>query len=107
MPEKGWSIREVVFVRMALIEKCECALKELIDFFFRDLVRREESVQIKLRKTAIRYARGKKFPQAAGFDGSQSANLLEHNAPLGILKNSGIEQFADFQPRPALDQHRA
>lgn len=92
---------------MALVEKRQCALKELIDLFFGDFVRREEPVKIELRKTSVGYASRKKFAQAARFDGTECADFFKHHALQRILKNGGIEQFADFQPGSAFDQHRA
>jgi len=92
---------------MALVEKRQCALKELIDLFFGDLVRGEEPVEIEFREPTIGHAGRKKCPQAPRFDGSQRADFFKHHALQRILKNSGIEQFADFQPGSALDQHRA
>ncbi len=70
-------------------------------------MRREEFLQIKLWKSAISHARGKKLPQAAGFGGSQRANFFEDHAPQWILKNRGIEQPANLQARARFDQHRA
>ena len=68
---------------------------------------REELVQVKLRETAIGHARGKKLPQAARFDGAQCTNFFEDNAPQWIVKNSRIEQPANFQACAGLQQHRA
>ena len=68
---------------------------------------REELVQVKLRKAAIGYPCGKKLTQAARFDGAQRTNFFEDNAAQWILKNSWIEQPANFQARAGLEQHRA
>jgi hypothetical protein len=104
-PSRGASIREVLFVWMALVEKQQCALKELIDFLFADFMRGEQTLKVEFRKPAAAHFGRKKFPQAAGFDGSQRADFFEHHAPQRILKNNGIEQFADFRPRSTFDQH--
>src|SRR5882762_5091888 len=92
---------------MALIEKVQRAFKQLVDLGLIYLMRREELAQVKFRKAAIGDPRGKKLPQAARFDGSQSTNLLEDHAPQGIVKNTRIEQPADFQACAGLEQHRA
>src|SRR5258706_14572426 len=68
---------------------------------------REEIVQVKLRKAAIGDPRGKKLPQAAGFDGAQGTNFFENNAPQWILKNIRIEQPANFQACAGFDQKGA
>ena len=68
---------------------------------------REELVQVKLRKAAIGYPRGKKLPQAARFDGAQRTNFFENNAPQRIEENSGIEQSANFLACAGLEQHLA
>ena len=92
---------------MAAIEKVQCTLKELRDLFFADFARGQQFVQIEVRKSAIRYPGRKEFAQAAGFNGSQIANFLEHRALQGVPKNTGVKQLAELNARPALDQHRA
>src|SRR5216683_6174426 len=101
------SIHEMFLVRMTKIEKLQHALKQLIDLFLADLVRGEEVVQVEVRKSAIGQARGQERPQAAGINGTHFADFLEENALQRIFKNGRIEQFANFGPRPALDQDRA
>ena len=79
----------------------------IVDLGLIYLMRREELAQVKFRKTAIGDPRGKKLPQAARFDGAQRTNFFEDNAPQWIVKNSGIEQPANFQACAGLEQHRA
>ena len=67
----------VFLVGMAQVEELQCALEELVDFVFADFVRREQSVKIEIRETAIGNACGKKFPQAARLDGAEPANFFE------------------------------
>ena len=92
---------------MTEIEKPERALKQLVNVLFAGFVRGEKFVKIEIRKSSIRYARGKELPQAPRFDGSKLANFLKNNALERVLKNSRIEQMANLQPSPTLDQHRA
>src|SRR6266404_9336429 len=95
------------FVGMTEIEKLQRARKKLIDLFFADFARGEQFVQIEVRESAIRHPGRQKFPQAAGFNGSQVANFLEHRALQGVPKDARIKQLAELNARPALDQHRA
>ena len=103
----GPLIHETSLVWMAEVEELQGALKELIDLLFRDLVRGEQFVQVEVGKSAIGHTRRQKFPQAPRIDGSQLADFFENHAMQRIIKHDGIEQFADFRARPALDQHRA
>jgi hypothetical protein len=91
---------------MAQIEKLQGAFKKLVDFFFADFLRGEESVEVEVGKTASGDASGKKLAQAAGIDGAELADLLEDDAAQGILKHARIEQPADFAARPPLNQDR-
>ena len=95
------------FVRMAKIEELQCALKELVDFFFVDLVWGEEFVEVEVRKTSVGHASGQKLPQAAGINSSQLADFFKQDALQRIVKNTGIEQLANLEARAALYQHRA
>ena len=95
------------FVGMTEIEKLQRALKKLTDLFFADFARGEQFVQVEVRESAICHSRRQEFPQAAGFNGSQIADFLEHRALQGVPKDTGIKQLAELNARPALDQHRA
>jgi hypothetical protein len=103
----GSLIRELFFVGIAEVEELQSALEELIDFIFADFVRRKQGAQIEIGEAAIGDAGRQKFAQATRLDGTESANLFEYHAAQRILEDSGIEQFADFGPRAALNQHRA
>src|SRR5881392_3549494 len=76
------------FVRMAKIEKLQCALKELVDFFLVDLVWGEEFVEVEVRKTSVGHASGQKLPQAAGINSSQLADFFKQDALQRIVKNT-------------------
>ena len=91
---------------MAQIEKPQGAFKELVDFFFPDFRGSEDSVEVEVGKTPRGNTSGKKLAQAAGIDGAELADLLEDDAAQGILKNTRIEQPADFAARSRLNQDR-
>src|SRR6266478_864430 len=95
------------FVGMTEIEKLQRARKKLIDLFFADFARGEQFVPIEVRESAIRHPGRQKFPQAAGLNGSQISDFLEHRALKGVPKDTGIKQLAELNASPALDQHRA
>src|SRR5438477_35443 len=92
---------------MAEIEKLQRALKKLVDLFFADLVWSEEFVQVEVWKAAVGHTRRQEFPQAAGINRSQLADFFKHHALQRIVKDAGVEQFANLNARSALDQHRA
>src|SRR5260370_26473786 len=89
-------IREVVFVRMAEIEKLQSALEKLIDLFLADLVRGEEVAKVEIRKSAIGPAGRQKLPQAAGINRTEFADLFEDHSLQWVLENTGIEEPADL-----------
>src|SRR6266571_367728 len=100
-------IRVVIFVRMAEIEKLQSALEKLIDVLLADLVRGEELAKVEIRESAIGHAGRQKLPQAAGINRTEFADFFEDHSLQRVLENTGIEQPADLDARPALDQHRA
>jgi hypothetical protein len=103
----GWLICELFFVGMAQVKELQGTLEELVDFIFADFVGSQQCVKIEIREAAIGHAGGKKFPQAARLDGAERADFFEYHAAERILKDTGIEQFADFRPRAGLNQHGA
>ena len=92
---------------MALVKKFQCAFKQFVDVGLAYLMRREEIVQVKVRKSAVRHSRWKKFPQAARFNSAQRTNLFEYHALHGVVKNTWLQQPADFQARAGFEQHGA
>ena len=62
-------------------------------------------MKVKLRKAPIGHASRKELPQATRLDGAQRMNFFEDNAPQWIVKNSGLEQPANFQARAGFEQH--
>src|SRR5579859_4979120 len=100
-------IMECFLVGMAQIEQLQRALKELIDFVFRDLVGCEERLEVEVRESAIRNASWEQLPQAARVNRSKFTNLLENYTAQGILKHAGVKQPANFAACTAFDQHRA
>jgi len=97
------SIHKMFLVRMAEIEKLQHTFKQLVDLFLADFVGSEEFFQVEIRESTIGYSRGQERPQAAGIDRAQLANFLEDRALQRIVKDTGIEQFTNLNPRPALD----
>ena len=100
-------IDKTFLVWMTEIEKLQDAFKQLIDFFLADLVRSEELLEVEVWESAIGYPRGQQRAQAAGINRAQLANFLENRALQRIIKDSGIEQLANLNACPALDQNRA
>src|SRR3989441_5871577 len=99
--------REVIFVRMTEIEKLQSALEKLIDLFLANLVRGEEVAKVEIRESAIGHAGRQKLPQAAGINRTEFADFFEDHTLQRVLENAGVEEPADLDARPALDQHRA
>src|SRR5438309_7922445 len=87
---------------MAEIEKLQRALKKLVDLFFADFVWSEEFVQVEVWKAAVGHARRQEFPQAAGIDRSQLAYFFKHHTLQRIVKDAGVEQFANLMRVPLL-----
>src|SRR5260370_3671232 len=94
-------IRQVIFVRMAEIEKLEGAFEKLIDLFLANLVRGEEVAKVEIRKSAIGHAGRQKLPQAAGINRTEFADFFEHHSLQRGLKNPVAEEAADLASRPA------
>src|SRR4029077_7104411 len=83
------------------------AFKQLVDLFFADLVRSEKLFQVEIRESTTGYSSRQERAQAAGINRRYLANFLEDHALQRIVKDTGIEQLADLDPRAALDQDRA
>ncbi len=98
-------ICRVFFIGVAIIEELQSALKQLIDLFLADLMRREQFMEIKVWESTIGHTRGQKFAQLAGIDRAQQTDFLEHRTPQGILEDGGIEQSANLGAGSGLDQH--
>src|SRR5712691_6699992 len=103
----GWLVRPAFYVRVAEVEQLQRAFKQMIDFFFTHVVRREQLSQIEIWETAVGHAGWQKFAQAAGVNQSHVANLFENRLVHGVFKHGGIQELTDLRARPALDQHRA
>lgn len=107
MPGMDGLFGKLLFVWMTGVEELKDALKKFVNFRFAHFMRCQEIMQIKIRKSAIRYARWKEFAQAARFKRAERANLLEDHTPEWILESRRIQEPADFHASTRLNEHGA
>src|SRR6266481_7007957 len=100
-------MRLLPLVRVTEVKKLQRTLEQMIDFLFTHFVRSQQLLQVEVREASIRNTGGQKLAQTAGIHRAHIANFLKHHTMQRIFKHAKIEQLADLQPRPALDQHRA
>ena len=102
-----FSIRELLFVWMAAIEKLQRALEPLRYIFLGGQVGRKKFMKIEDGEAPVGDPPGEKLSKLAGFHAAQSTDLLEDDTLQRILKNCGIEQAANLKARATLEQNGA